>query len=46
MSEHTPLGEERKVEFYNRTAVDGAPITYIIVFASIVVVPLKSIRSK
>jgi hypothetical protein len=37
MSEHTPLGEERKVEFYNRTAVDGAPITYIIVFASIVV---------
>jgi hypothetical protein len=36
MSEKIPIGEERKVEFINRSAIDGAPVTYIIVLAAIV----------
>jgi hypothetical protein len=36
MSEKIPIGEERKVEFINRSAIDGAPVTYIIVMAAIV----------
>jgi hypothetical protein len=37
MSEKIPVGEERKVEFLGGAAIDGAPITYIIVLAAVVV---------
>jgi hypothetical protein len=37
MSEKTPIGEERQIESLNTAAIDGAPITYLIVLASIVV---------
>lgn len=37
MSDKTPIGEERQVESLSRVAIDGAPITYIIVLAAIVV---------
>jgi len=37
MSKNTPIGEERQIESLNTTAIDGAPITYIVVLASIVV---------
>ena len=37
MSENIPVGEERKIEFLGGASIDGAPITYIIVFAAVVV---------
>jgi len=36
MTENVPVGEERKVEFLGGAAIDGAPIAYIIVFATVV----------
>lgn len=33
-----PLGEERKVKLWGETAIDGAPITYIVVLAAIIMV--------
>jgi hypothetical protein len=37
MSDKIPIGEERQVESLSRVAIDGAPITYIIVLAAVVV---------
>ncbi len=34
----TPSGEERKVVFLGGTAIDGAPVTYIIVLAAVIMV--------
>jgi hypothetical protein len=36
MAEQKPMGEERKVRNIGRVAIDGAPITYIIVLAAVV----------
>jgi hypothetical protein len=36
MSEKIPVGEERQVIYLSRSNIDGAPVTYIIVLASIV----------
>ncbi|MGD8458506.1 MAG: hypothetical protein PVF83_19185 [Anaerolineales bacterium] len=36
MTENVPVGEERKVEFLGGAAIDGAPIAFIIVFATVV----------
>lgn len=38
MSTKTPAGEERKVKFLGGAAIDGAPVAYIIVLATVVVV--------
>ncbi len=37
MSEHMPVGEERKVEFLGGAAIDGAPVAYIVVLAAVIV---------
>ena len=37
MSEIKPAGEERKVEFLGGVAIDGAPLTYMIALAAVVV---------
>ncbi len=37
MSEETPRGEERQVEFLGGAAIDGAPVAYIVVLAAVVV---------
>lgn len=33
---HSPVGEERKVEFIGGAAIDGAPVAYVIVLAAVV----------
>jgi hypothetical protein len=42
-----PLGEEREVKFLGGTAIDGAPVAYIVVLAAVVVglafVPLSAV---
>ena len=37
MSEKKPIGEERKVEFLSGAAIDGAPMSYMVVLAAVVV---------
>jgi len=37
MSDHKPAGEERDVEFLSGAAIDGAPVSYIVVLAAVVV---------
>ena len=37
MSEKAPVGEERKVEFLGGASIDGAPIAYVIFYATVVV---------
>ena len=42
-----PLGEEREIKFLGGTAIDGAPVAYIVVLAAVVVglafVPLSAV---
>jgi len=37
MSEKQPIGEERKVQFLSGETIDGAPVSYIVVLAAVVV---------
>lgn len=38
MPEQQPIGEERKVEFLGGASIDGAPVAYIVVLATVIVV--------